>query len=386
MPVCRRLLRRGRIGTAEIEQWRHELDGARLVVRSSIDFMLHDYAVHGGRWKHYCRNIRRFELEFADSTSIDQRFIKRVLFQCNHVCSHRATERQSVDYRNYKRKYLDPTCPPSSVLTCVLVLCHFNHVRSCWNRLGGRGDLCCDYQFLDVADNQLDSFWGSAPAVVCPVETTCVGVGSNLSSTPYAVGTSNSGSSWTSQSPPSNAVHLTGVACSAAEDCVAVGDNGNPGAGSTIMTTTTGGLSWSMQLPPNGTSQLSPVSCPATSVCFGVGVSSVMLSVNRGYAWSEQSIPQAVDGLNAISCPTDSDCTAVGFSIFRTPVVIGTNDSGATWVVEPIPSGIGILNAISCSSSTNCRRSVTSGLPHPASLLPPMGVVRDTGELFRLSR
>ena len=78
-------------------------------------------------------------------------------------------------------------------------------------------------------------------AISCPSETTCIAVGTNLSSTPYVVGTSNNGSTWSLQSPPSNAVDLTGISCSAAEDCVAVGNTGNLGAGSTIMSTTTGG-------------------------------------------------------------------------------------------------------------------------------------------------
>ena len=77
-----------------------------------------------------------------------------------------------------------------------------------------------------------------------------------------------------------NAVDLTGISCSDSEDCVAVGNTGNLGAGSTIMGTTTGGLSWTAQTPPPGTSQLSSVSCPTTVDCFAVGVNSVLASVN----------------------------------------------------------------------------------------------------------
>ena len=157
---------------------------------------------------------------------------------------------------------------------------------------------------------------------------TCIAVGTNLSSTPYVIGTSNNGSTWSAQIPPPNAVDLTGISCSGAVDCIAVGNNGNMGAGSTIMGTTNGGLSWVAQNPPSGTSRLNAVSCPSTADCFAAGVDSVLTSVNAGYAWSAAIVPAQVSGLNGISCATTSVCTAVGFGIFRSPVAMSTTDGG----------------------------------------------------------
>ena len=74
-----------------------------------------------------------------------------------------------------------------------------------------------------------------------------------------------------------------------AEDCIAVGNSGNNGAGSTIMGTTTGGLSWTAQRPPAGTSTLNSVSCPSTADCFAAGVDSVLTSRNAGYAWTHRT-------------------------------------------------------------------------------------------------
>ena len=206
----------------------------------------------------------------------------------------------------------------------------------------------------------------SSNAVACPNATTCIAVGTNLSSTPYVVGTSNNGSTWSLQTPPTNAVDLTGISCSAAEDCIAVGNTGNLGAGSTIMGTTTGGLSWTAQTPPPGTSRLGSVSCPSTAECFAVGVDSVLASFNEGYAWTAQAIPSEVNGLNAISCATTSDCTAVGFGIFGSPVIIGTVNAGATWTSEPVPSGVGILTGVSCASPAACHAVSDFGSSSPS--------------------
>ena len=96
----------------------------------------------------------------------------------------------------------------------------------------------------------------------CDGPTTCIAVGTNLTSNPYVIGTSNNGTTWTAQHVPDNAVDLTGISCSTAEDCVAVGNSGNTAAGSTIMSTISGGSSWTQQVPPDGTSQLKSVACP----------------------------------------------------------------------------------------------------------------------------
>ena len=154
-----------------------------------------------------------------------------------------------------------------------------------------------------------------------------------------------------------NAVDLTGISCSDAEDCVAVGNTGNLGAGSTIMGTTTAGLSWTAQNPPPGTSRLSSVSCPSTADCFAVGVNSVLASVNEGYAWSPQ---------------TDSfrrHRPERHFVRRRRPTARrwGSASSGARsssgpstrarhWTSEPVPSGVGILTGVSCTERDQLSR------------------------------
>ena len=75
------------------------------------------------------------------------------------------------------------------------------------------------------------STWPEVNSVACPDETTCIAVGTNLDSASYVIGTSNNGSTWSLQGTPPTAVDLTGISCSAPEDCIAVGNSGNTGAG-----------------------------------------------------------------------------------------------------------------------------------------------------------
>ena len=169
------------------------------------------------------------------------------------------------------------------------------------------------------------------------------------------IGTLNNGSTWSLQSPPANAVDVTGISCANAADCIAVGNNGNNGAGSTIMATTNGGAAWTAEMPPAGISRLSSVSCPSTADCFAAGDTTVLTSTNAGYAWRAQSIPAEVSGLTGISCVTTMNCVAVGFGIFGSPVIIRTSNGGTTWSTVPVPAGVGALSGLSCVTNSTCQ-------------------------------
>ncbi len=170
-------------------------------------------------------------------------------------------------------------------------------------------------------------------------ERQCIATGTNLDSTPYVIRNFQQRIHvGLAQSPPPNAVDVTGISCSSLLDCVAVGDSGNIGAGSTIMNTNSGGLAWTNQTPPAGTSRLLSASCPTTAICFAAGIHTVLFSSNAGYAWNAQGVPSEVSGLNGISCATTAICTAVGFGIFGSPELIGTTNGGSSWSIEPIPA------------------------------------------------
>ena len=170
------------------------------------------------------------------------------------------------------------------------------------------------------------------------IETTCIAVGTNLSSTPYVVGTSNNGSTWSLQTPPTNAVDLTGISCSAAEDCIAVGNTGNLGAGSTIMGTTTGGLSVDGTDPATGNESLELGVVPDhRRLLRRRSRTRFWRRSTRDMPGPHSRFPPASMASTAFRASTTSDCTAVGFGIFGSPVIIGTVNAGATWTSESVP-------------------------------------------------
>ncbi len=250
--------------------------------------------VHCRRREQYRRDRRRVYMDASDSTSFDQHPLER----CRVRTPPPAWQQDCVNGNpcsrwDYKWEHLDERSPIPQSIQSLRCLARPPQLvwQSVWPRQVGQPRSATTNFSTWQSTSSIPS-GTELESIACPIETTCVAVGSNLSSSPFVIGTSNSGSTWTSQNPPANAVHLTGISCSAAEDCIAVGDNGDTGAGSTIMSTTRWRISpGHPQVPPAGTSQLNSVSCPTTSDCFAVGVNAVLASVNEGYAWTAQSIP-----------------------------------------------------------------------------------------------
>ena len=126
---------------------------------------------------------------------------------------------------------------------------------------GGQGTSLTTTDFSNWATTSSIPAGSQLNAITCVNITTCTAVGTNLNTTSYVIGTSNNGQTWSSQTVPANAVDVTGISCSAPGACVAVGNTGNLGAGSTIMSTTTGGLSWSASRHP--LERVASGACPA---------------------------------------------------------------------------------------------------------------------------
>jgi hypothetical protein len=82
--------------------------------------------------------------------------------------------------------------------------------------------------------------------------------------------TTNSGSTWSTQTVPSGTADLLGVACSSTAACYAVGDDSSLVEG-IIFATTNSGSTWSTQTVPSGTAALSGIACPSTAACYAVG-------------------------------------------------------------------------------------------------------------------
>lgn len=162
--------------------------------------------------------------------------------------------------------------------------------------------------------------------ITCVSESSCVAVGVDGG---HAKIVAWQGTAWSEQAAPvpaeATSSKLTGVSCTSAAACTAVGSYLVSGAPRTLVLRWDGG-SWSIASSPNpgeenGT-ELDGVSCPTPSFCVAVGSyqegSSRVRLVLRGVegAWSMPSVDSpfnaASSELSDVSCVSVDFCTAVG--------------------------------------------------------------------------
>jgi hypothetical protein len=172
---------------------------------------------------------------------------------------------------------------------------------------------------------------------------------------------------------------LSGVSCTGASFCMAVGswDNGNPGGLVQALAEEWNGSTWSVvpiTSPPDDTwSPLTAVSCAGPTACVAVGSTGGNPSETIPYAeiwngttWSMQYAspalplpPTGIRGqLDGVSCTAAATCMAVGSweSVAAVPQAFALTLSGTTWTVST-PQTVGtqsVLTAVSCASSTTC--------------------------------
>ena len=182
------------------------------------------------------------------------------------------------------------------------------------------------------------------------------------------------GTSWTILSPLSPASHpvLTGVSCTSATACTAVGSY-SPGSTSLPLAERRDGSTWTIQPMPTPStatfSTLTAVSCTSVTSCTAVGSyiagsgSATLAERWDGTGWTIQPTPAPVSGgpfqeLDGVSCTSDTACTAVGESInFQTNANTALVErwDGTSWTAEPTPTPGGRrLHGVSCSSATAC--------------------------------
>lgn len=224
-----------------------------------------------------------------------------------------------------------------------------------------------------ASDNSLEG-------LACVSSDNCVAVGY------YATGRNHydalferwNGTKW-SRVPSADAVSegdgalLTGVSCSGAESCMAVG-----GAGATALTEHWNGTKWSISQPPAGDVVLNGVGCPTARYCVAVGYrdnasgnSKTLVEAWNGQRWSTVASPNPgtpaayTSGpthslLNGVSCRSASSCTAVGIYVDASGTEHGLIEhwNGAAWSVQPTPrtpAQVSVdLNAVSCVSDLDC--------------------------------
>src|SRR6516165_1822594 len=175
------------------------------------------------------------------------------------------------------------------------------------------------------------------------------------------------GTSWRTQATPVPAgaiqAQLLGVSCPAASTCTAVGFYVNSASNDVPLAERWNGTSWKIQPVPNpagatGT-QLSGVSCSAASACTAVGTAPNATLAERwnGTSWRIQVTPNPPGAffaqLSSVSCSAASTCTAVGHY---------SNTAGAS---RPPPT----RPARSAPPLTGCRAAQPAPAP-PSAAMP----------------
>jgi hypothetical protein len=204
--------------------------------------------------------------------------------------------------------------------------------------------------------------------VSCASARACTAVG--FTSSISATGTLAEqwdGTRWRIQPTPQPAhaagARLSGVSCTSARNCIAVGDYVK---GPMPLAEEWNGTRWRI-LPapaPAGARQtsLSGVSCPSARTCTAVGYYTSTSGQQRALAeswdgsrWRVQAIASPVGTvLRGVSCTAPRACTAVGSYTQSTgrELPLAQRWNGRSWAIQPIPSASpsgSSLNAVSCA-------------------------------------
>ncbi len=197
-------------------------------------------------------------------------------------------------------------------------------------------------EFANVTGNNFIELSG----VSCTAAKACEAVGYYLKSLHYAtVAEVWNGATWTVQTTPKPAgttsIKLLGVSCSAAKACEADGqriDGSNPDG--VALAEVWNGAKWSVQAirKPTLTSQssLDAVSCRPADACEAVGSDdrpdplSNLAEVRHGTTWSVQTTPNpgATESLYGVSCTAANACEAVGYYVNRSGIPVTLVEHG----------------------------------------------------------
>jgi hypothetical protein len=177
---------------------------------------------------------------------------------------------------------------------------------------------------------------------------------------------SGSWGSSASQTTPANEL-FSGIACSGASECWAVGEGGNIEYSPTILIWSYSGSSWQAVSGLTTAAELYGVTCASASECWAVGQTSAdqtLIEKYNGSDWVQFSSPSlgVYSGLNRVSCITATDCWAVGvyYVDLATDQIRGFFEeySGSSW--NTVNSGVtgatdyDYLYAMTCDGTVNC--------------------------------
>ena len=185
--------------------------------------------------------------------------------------------------------------------------------------------------------------------ISCTSATSCLAVGAEGASLQTAVAFHWNGTTWADVSP--NSPGLAGVSCTAATSCMAVG-------GAAMFWN---GQKWT-QTSNSGFPFMQAVSCSSESACTAVSGGAALQAVRwNGTSWAAQKMVQpphkASGEVEAVSCASDTACTAVGYYVTgnTSTAPLAESWNGQGWVSEQLPaSGSAELSGVSCISPSTC--------------------------------
>lgn len=213
-------------------------------------------------------------------------------------------------------------------------------------------------------------------AVSCVSPTDCVAVGSysNGKGT-FALAETWHGASFMLGTPPnpveaSVGSYLVSVSCTAAAFCMGVGDYVT--ASETLaLSERWNGTSWKLetaQQPYANLDRFTGVSCTSASACTAVGVASetpfdALAEDWNGTTWTmeQAASPGATDNaLDAVECTSASNCIAVGdYATSTGSTMLAEGWNGSTWTAETAGTPKGAVYvyvvSLSCASATRCE-------------------------------
>lgn len=211
-------------------------------------------------------------------------------------------------------------------------------------------------------------------AVSCTAANACTAVGSIKTATvEVSLAERWDGERWTVQRPPepppATSSALTGVSCTSASACTAVGHFADAAGAQVALAERWNGAAWIIQPTSNpiGASGavLTGVSCTSSTECAAVGFFSGGRIKQAGLAerwdgvtWTIQPTPGSTGGhFNGVSCTSPSACTAVGSQAINDSVLAETWD-GTAWSLQTTPRPAGgvfnSLSAVSCIATLSC--------------------------------
>jgi hypothetical protein len=224
---------------------------------------------------------------------------------------------------------------------------------------------------IETTPNAAGALGSELFGVSCTSSTDCTAVGSYTDSSGVEVTLADAwnGTDWATQKTPNPAGsqdnQLSGVSCTAATSCTAVGQDLSGTGVQVTLADAWNGTTWATEKTPNPTgsevNQLSGVSCTSSTACTAVGSSdgTTLPEAWNGTKWAIETSPNPPGSednqLSGVSCNSSTACTAVGSS---EEVALSESWNGTTWVIETTHNSSGAeasqLLAVSCTSAAAC--------------------------------